>query len=100
MTNGRNSYDLGASQETQTNIHGIMSRLEGLIGEHQGDVTNAMADFIADGVDEEYNAKEQKWHDAANEVREIIRLVRDTLETNDGTAQESLTKASTAVQGI
>jgi len=98
--NGRNSYDLGASQETQGNIHVIMTRLEGLIGEHQGDVTTAMADFLADGVDEDYNAKEQKWHGAANEVREIIRLVRQTLETNDETAQNTLGKASQAVHAI
>ncbi|MDT0304230.1 pore-forming ESAT-6 family protein [Streptomonospora sp. DSM 45055] len=100
MSMGRNSYDLGASGEAQTNIHAVMTRLESLIGEHQGDVTSAMADFIADGVDEEYNAKEQKWHDAAQEVREIIRLVRTTLENNDETAQTSLSRASTAVQSI
>ncbi|MFD0775434.1 pore-forming ESAT-6 family protein [Streptomonospora algeriensis] len=100
MSAGRNSYDIGASEEAQTNIHSIMTRLEGLIGEHEGDVTTAMSDFVADGVDTEYSAKEQKWHDAANEVREIIRLVRETLETNDGTAQESLSRANAAVQSI
>ncbi|SKA10367.1 hypothetical protein SAMN02745673_02465 [Marinactinospora thermotolerans DSM 45154] len=98
--NGRNSYDLGASQEAQTNIHSVMSRLETLIGDRDVDVSNAMSDFEATGVSEEYSAKELKWHNAANEVREIIRLVRQTLETNDGTAQDALSRASAAVQAI
>ncbi|MBV2363962.1 pore-forming ESAT-6 family protein [Streptomonospora nanhaiensis] len=100
MTNGRNSYDIGASQEAQTNIQNVMSQLEAIIGEHDVDVSNAMADFQADGVSDEYSAKELKWHNAGNEVREIIRLVRETLETNDGTAQEALTRANAAVQAI
>ncbi|GAA3759900.1 pore-forming ESAT-6 family protein [Salinactinospora qingdaonensis] len=97
---GRNSYDIGASQEAQTNIHAVMARLENLIGEHDVDVSNAMADFEASGVSDEYSAKELKWHNAGNEVREIIRLVRQTLENNDGTAQTALSRASAAVQGI
>ncbi|MBB6173855.1 hypothetical protein HNR23_003915 [Nocardiopsis mwathae] len=98
--NGRNSYDLGASQESQTNIHTVMARLESIIGDHDVDVSTAMADFEATGVSDEYSAKELKWHNAGNEVRDIIRLVRETLETNDGTAQSTLGRASAAVQGI
>ncbi|WP_017591978.1 pore-forming ESAT-6 family protein [Nocardiopsis potens] len=97
---GRNSYDIGASQEAQSNIHGVMARLESIIGEHDTDVSNAMADFEATGVSEEYSAKELKWHNAGNEVREIIRLVRNTLESNDGTAQTALGRAGAAVQSI
>ncbi|KOX13965.1 pore-forming ESAT-6 family protein [Nocardiopsis sp. NRRL B-16309] len=97
---GRNSYDVGASQEVQGDIGTIVSRLEAIIGEHDTDVRQAMADMEIDGVSEEYNEKEIKWHNAANEVRAIIRLVRDTLETNDATAEESLGRASTAVANI
>ena len=95
-----NAYDVGASQEAQGNIQTIMSRLESLIGEHDTDVSAAMAEFEATGVSEEYSAKELKWHNAANQVRDIIRLVRDTLETNDATAQEALSRANAAVQNI
>ena len=98
--NGRNSYDIPASQEAQTNIHGIIGRLETLIGQHDTDVSTAMSDFEATGVSDQYSAKELKWHNAANEVREIIRLVKDTLESNDGTAQTTLSKAGAAVQAI
>jgi hypothetical protein len=97
---GRNSYDVGASQEVQGDINTIVSRLEAIIGEHDTDVSQAMADMEIEGVSEEYNEKEIKWHNAANEVRAIIRLVRDTLETNDSTASESLSRASAAVASI
>ena len=97
---GRNSYDLGASQEAQGHLHTIMSRLEAIIGERDADVDRALADFEATGVSEEYSAKELKWHSAANEVRDIIDLVRSTLEANDGTAQSALSKAQAAVQAI
>lgn len=95
-----NAYDLGASQETQGNIQSITNRLETLIGEHDTDVSQAMAEFEATGVSEEYSAKELKWHNAGNEVREIIRLVRETLATNDSTAQETLSRANSAVMNI
>ncbi|WP_306366559.1 pore-forming ESAT-6 family protein [Nocardiopsis sp. CC223A] len=96
----KNAYDVGASQEAQGNINTIMNRLEAIIGERDTDVSSAMAEFEATGVSEEYSAKELKWHNAANEVRDIIRLVRETLETNDSTAQETLSRANSAVQNI
>ncbi|QXJ24195.1 pore-forming ESAT-6 family protein [Actinomadura graeca] len=98
--NGRRSYDTGASGEAQANIQAIVSRLEALIGTRDTDVKTALADFQATGVDEEYRAKEIKWHTAANEVREIIRLVKATLESNDEHAQTALGKAGAAVQAI
>ena len=96
----KNAYDVGASQEAQGNINTIMNRLEAIIGERDTDVSAAMAEFEATGVSEEYSGKELKWHNAATEVREIIRLVRETLETNDSTAQETLSRANSAVQNI
>ncbi|GAA2111811.1 pore-forming ESAT-6 family protein [Actinomadura alba] len=98
--NGRRSYDIDASGEAQTNIHAIIGQLETLIGQRDTDVSTAMSDFEATGVSDEYSAKELKWHNAANEVREIIRLVKGTLEANDGTAQTTLSKAGAAVQAI
>lgn len=97
---GRRSYDTGASQEAQGNIHAIIDKLEALIGQRDTDVSAAMSDFEATGVSSEYSAKELKWHNAANETREIIRLVKQTLENNDSTAQATLSKASSAVQAI
>ncbi|WP_329245988.1 pore-forming ESAT-6 family protein [Actinoallomurus sp. NBC_01490] len=97
---GRRSYDTAASQEAQLNIHFIIQRLEAVIGQHGTNVSNALSDFVATGVSEVYGGKERKWHDAANEVREIIRLVKSTLEGNDGIAQTTLSKARAAVEAI
>ncbi|GAA4059474.1 MULTISPECIES: pore-forming ESAT-6 family protein [Actinomadura] len=96
----RRAYDTGASQEAQGNIHAVIARLEALIGQHDGDVKTALSDFEATGVSAEYAAKEAKWQQAANETREIIRLVKATLASNDQTAQTALSKASAAVAAI
>jgi uncharacterized protein YukE len=100
MSTGRNAYDTGTSQQVQGDIAGIVARLETAISQRTADVNAAMADFSADGVSEEYRAVEQRWNTAANQVREIIALVRTTLERNDETATTALTRASSAVQGI
>jgi hypothetical protein len=63
-------------------------------------VNAAMADFAADGVSEDYRAVEQRWTTAANQVQQIIALVRTTRERNDETAATALARASSAVQGI
>jgi hypothetical protein len=97
---GRRSYDTGASAEAQANIQQIVARLETLIGTRDTDVKAALADFEATGVSEEYRAKEAKWHTAANETREIIRLVKATLEKNDEIAGTTLNRAGAAVRGI
>ena len=100
MTAGQNAYDSGASAEAQTNIERIASRLEAIIGEREVDVGAAMADFEADGVDDAYYDVEKAWHESGNEVRQIIQLLRTTLEENDRTASDTLSRAKEAVMRI
>jgi hypothetical protein len=96
----RRSYDVGASQEAQGNLQTVIARLEALIGQRDADVKQAMSDFQADGVADQYHDKERRWNSAATEVRSIIALVRGTLEQNDGTAQSTLAQARSAVDAI
>ncbi|MER6424493.1 pore-forming ESAT-6 family protein [Streptomyces sp. NPDC001137] len=96
----RRSYDTGASADVQSSLQGIIGRLETVLGERDRAVKAAMADFQADGVSDEYHGKEVRWNKAANEVRNIIQLVRTTLEQNDATAQATLAKARAAVDNI
>ncbi|MFE9453365.1 pore-forming ESAT-6 family protein [Streptomyces sp. NPDC006739] len=96
----RRSYDTGASADVQTSLQGVIGQLERVLGDRDRAVKAAMADYQADGVSDEYHGKEVRWHRAANEVRDIIRLVRTTLEQNDGTAQSTLAKAKAAVDNI
>ncbi|MGW0737020.1 pore-forming ESAT-6 family protein [Streptomyces sp. NPDC002851] len=96
----RNSYDISASTEVQGNLHAIIGRLERVLADRDAAVKAAMAEFTADGVSEEYHGKEVRWDKAAHEVREIIRLVRSTMEQNDATAQSTLSRAKAAVDNI
>ncbi|APY88586.1 hypothetical protein DCW30_31685 [Streptomyces alfalfae] len=96
----RRSYDTGASSDVQGGLHIIIGQLERVLGDRDRAVKAAMADYQADGVSDEYHGKEVRWNKAANEVRDIIRLVRGTLEKNDGTAQTTLAKARAAVDNI
>jgi uncharacterized protein YukE len=59
-----------------------------------------MADFTADGVADEYHGKEMRWNRASQEVKNIIALVRSTLEENDATAQSTMARAKAAVDNI
>lgn len=96
----RRSYDTGASSEAQTNIQNVINQLESVITARDQQVKAAMSDFQADGVSEQYQAVEQRWNSSAQEVREIINLLRTTLENNDATAQQTLSRARAAVDGI
>ncbi|MGH4029270.1 pore-forming ESAT-6 family protein [Actinomycetota bacterium Odt1-20B] len=96
----RRSYDTGASSEVQGGLHLIIGQLERVLTDRDKAVKAAMADYQADGVSDEYHGKEVRWHKAAHEVREIIHLVRTTLEKNDGTAQSTLARARAAVNNI
>ncbi|MDK1472969.1 pore-forming ESAT-6 family protein [Streptomyces sp. 549] len=96
----RRSYDTAASGEVQGSLQGIIGQLEQVIGDRDRQVKAAMADFQADGVSEQYHGAEQRWNRSANEVRAIIKLLRTTLEKNDGTAQQTLQRAKSAVDGI
>lgn len=96
----RRSYDTGASADAQSNIQGVIGRLESLITERDKQVKAAMADFTADGVADEYHGKEQRWNNASQEVKNIIHLLKTTLEKNDGTAQSTIQRAKAAVDNI
>ena len=100
MSSDRRSFDTAASQEAQGNLQSVVARLEAVMSQRDADVKQAMADFEADGVSDQYAGKEQRWNAAASEVRSIIALVRGTLEQNDATAQSALSRARSAVDLI
>ncbi|MFG2193074.1 pore-forming ESAT-6 family protein [Streptomyces sp. NPDC048639] len=96
----RRSYDIGASSDAQGNIQAVIARLEQVITDRDRQVKAAMTDFQADGVSDAYHDKELRWNRASQEVRSIIQLLKTTLEKNDGTAQHTLSRAKSAVDGI
>ncbi|MFE3825743.1 pore-forming ESAT-6 family protein [Streptomyces sp. NPDC059092] len=96
----RRSYDAGASTEAQGNIQVVIGQLEQVIAAREAQVSAAMSDFAADGVADDYHAKELRWKNASQEVKNIIRLLKTTLEKNDATAQQTLARARAAVDNI
>lgn len=100
MSADRRSYNIAVSQEVQSTLTGIVGQLEALIRQRDADVQAAMADFQADGVSDQYADKERRWQNAANEVRDIVGLIRTTLERNDETARTALRRANNAVANI
>lgn len=98
--NDRIAYDTNASSGVQGDIGGIIGRLETIMSSRQSQVNAAMADFQADGVSDDYHHVEQRWNKASGEVTSIIRLIKDTLGLNDGTASSTQIKARQAVQNI
>jgi uncharacterized protein YukE len=96
----RRSYDVSASTDAQGNIQAVVGRLEEVIAARDRQVKAAMSDFTADGVADEYHGKEQRWNRASQEVRNIIHLLKATLEKNDSTAQSTLARAKAAVDNI
>jgi hypothetical protein len=96
----RRDYDIAASQNAQDNFNRVAAQLEAVIDQHDRDVQAAMADYAAEGVSEDYRAKELRWKNAAGEVRGIIQTLRSSLERNDESAQDALRKARAAVESI
>lgn len=100
MAEDRRSYDTDASATVQGDLMGIIGNLERVIGERTRQVETAMADFTATNVDEQYRSVEVRWYNAANQVNEIIGLVKNTLTRNDESATAAQSQASNAVAGI
>ena len=96
----RRDFDLGASGNAQDNFNAVAGRLEALITQRDSDVKTAMADYQADGSSEEYAGKEQRWNRVATEVRTIINTLRQSLASNDESAQTAMQRAKAAVDGI
>lgn len=96
----RRDYSIAASQNAQDNFNRVAGQLEALIDQHDKDVNAAMSDYAAEGVSEDYRAKELRWKNAAGEVKSIIQTLRASLERNDESAQTALSKARAAVESI
>jgi len=96
----RRSWDDGASDAAVANFNAVASQLEALIGQRDQDVSKAMADYAADGVSDEYRAKEQRWHNAADQVRQIITVLRGSLEESKQIALSTAQRAAQAVADI
>lgn len=100
MSQDRISFDTAVSSSVQSDIQATVGQLEALMAEREKAVAAAMGDYQADGVSDDYQAVENRWKNAATEVKSIIALIKQTLNLNDQTASGAAQKARTAVQNI
>ena len=96
----RRSWDDGAADEAVTNFNTVASQLEALIAQRDQDVSKAMSDYSADGVSDQYQAKEQRWHAAADQVKQIIATLRGSLQESGSIATSASQQAAQAVANI
>ncbi|GHC72636.1 hypothetical protein GCM10007079_05990 [Nocardiopsis terrae] len=96
----RVAYDPAVSAEVQSTLNQVTSKVESLIDQRGIDVGTAMSEIEAGEATTLYTEKEQKWAEAAMEVRGIIKAVERTLVEYDNIAAETMTNASNAVQAI
>lgn len=96
----RRDYDTAAVDGAIEEFLATAALLEQLIDQRDADVRQAMADYSADGVSEEYAAKEVRWNTAATNVKTIIDTLRKSLEQSNETAQGALQKAKSAVANM
>ena len=97
---GDRAFNQESSAEAQALFTARARDLEALLTARQKQVDAAMQHYLATGVSEEYHAKEQRWNTKAQEVRDIINTLRQSLEQNDGTAGTALRRAGNAVADI
>ena len=95
----RNDYSVGASQAAQSNFESVAARLEAALDRRDADVKQALAEYQADGVSDEYAALEQQWNAAGAQVRSIISTIRGSLEQNDDIAIRALQQARASIPG-
>jgi uncharacterized protein YukE len=96
----RLAYDTGASAESEMTIAQVVMLLELLTGDRNAQVKQALSDFFAEGVSEEYGAIELDWEQTSENVRIIIDELKRVLEENDGIAQQTAQRAAAAVAAI
>jgi len=96
----RRSWDDGAADEAVANFNAAASRLESLISQRDQDVSRAMADYRADGASAQYQAKERRWHDAADQVEQIVATLRGSLQESGRIAASASRRAAQAAAGI
>jgi uncharacterized protein YukE len=96
----RRAWDDTSASTAIDNFNRVAGQLEALIAQRDTDVANAMADYQADGVSEEYQEKERRWHTAADNVKSIIASLRSSLESSGEIAASTSTQAARAVADI
>jgi hypothetical protein len=94
------AFNTVSSAQSQAEFNRVAGELENLLTLRDQQVKAAMEHYEATDVSEEYRAKEIRWNTKAQEVRDIIKLLRQSLSQNDETAVTAIRQAGNAVASI
>lgn len=96
----RLSYDVPAADATVQEIGQLVARIEQLIGDREKQAQEFLGDFRMTHGDEEYRRVETRWNNASKETREIVNIVKQTIDRNSQTATGAVAKARGAIANI
>ncbi|MBL0886143.1 hypothetical protein [Myceligenerans indicum] len=99
-TEGPDETEVSAQERERLQIDRIAARLEALVGQRDPGVKSAMAGDQSGELADRYRAKEQRWNTAADEVRDIIRLMHQSLGENDAVEKGTQGGSEQAGDGI
>ena len=97
---GDRAFNTVSSADSQAEFNKVAGELEALLTLRDQQVKAAMEHYEATDVSEEYRSKEIRWNTKAQEVRDIVKLLRQSLAQNDETAVTAIRQAGNAVASI
>ncbi|MFC7401167.1 hypothetical protein [Citricoccus sp. GCM10030269] len=93
-------YDAGAAATYEAEVESIAGRIETIIGDREDQKKFVESSYEATDNDADYSVVESKWLEAAEAVRDIVKLARSLMEQNDVTASTAHNAARIAIEGM
>ncbi|MEW1979331.1 hypothetical protein AB0333_00180 [Citricoccus sp. NPDC079358] len=90
-------YDAGEAQAYEYQVGQIADRIEGIIGDRETQKAYMDENFQSSSNSEDYQVVEQKWLDACEQVKLLVKDARTLMEMNDITAADAAKAAGTAI---
>jgi len=100
MGTDQNSYSVDASEQVQSRVTQLSGQIASVIQQHETGVKALLADATVTGVTDTYREIESKFSKAAQDVLNIIRLLTDTMKSNDESARTAIRQAQASVDAI
>ena len=94
------AYSISHSNQSQQEMRSAGQALISNIEQRASDRTRLAASYYADGVSDAFQDIERLWQQVAEHVRTVMGELEGTLGESDGIAQNSMSRARTAVDSI
>lgn len=94
------SFSTTASDQTKAALLRILQQMDSLVDVRDATVRQAMTDYRAHGVSDEYVEAEARWRRASAGLRSTIATLRSALVAADATAADALARARVAASAL